>query len=481
MIWNREEAQKILDGQFVLDCPSLELKPSQTHTHRQAYKGSGYLSFNENGYFDFKLYLPNSIPFEDVFESLNWKVGELIDKRFYYNLSATDLKGRNWEAKDILPNRKSGPAGAMIAGKASQLVNRNEASSISKKAYLKLMFNADLKTPMNTLVSTETQVAGQPRNRSYDMRVASFSACDIDFEIEKDSGVTILTASSDKVIFTESVLTSIVEAFHFVSGSVQPWSVFEILDKSLEEIRLQAVVSDTQRTRIGPPISLSQAGDQIWKLFEKYLSFELRNGDDASRSLGSLVRSVISSGKSSLDVEALTLSVSVESLLVNEFGASFEVDKQLENNISTVIKRLEEMPDLDDNFRERLFGTMKAMKKRRAKDFLIEFREAGLIESALIKTYEKRRNKSAHGEGVNWAKIQSFINQSATVLVLFYQLIFLRIGYTGIYTDYGSYDYPIREFTSTFVPFIASPHLTPPEQSADFGKEVIEKTPDANV
>lgn len=453
MILKKEEVQKILDGQFVLDCPSLELSPSKIDAERQTYKGSGYLSFNENDYFEIKLYFPDSIPLQEVFESLNWKAGELIDKRFYYNLRATDIQGRNWEAKDILPDRSSGPGGTVIVGKAAQLVNSNKISSAPSKSYLKLSFNRDIRIPTNTLVSTETQVAGQLRNRSQDLKIARFTACDIDFEVEKDSGITILTATSDKVDFTENMLTNIIEAFHFVSGSIQSWSMLEIRDKSLEEVRLHATSKSTERTRIGPPISLNQSGDQIWKLFEKYLLFEMKNGNSKPCSLSSLVRSVISSGMSSLDVEALTLSVSIESLLAEEFGTDFETDENLENNISKVLELIKGISELDTNFRARLTSTISNMKRRRAKDFLIAFRNAGLIEPALVKAYGELRNKFAHGGRVNWAEIQNHIIQCSTILVLFYQLVFLRIGYTGIYTDYGSSGYPTREFSSTFASF----------------------------
>ena len=89
------------------------------------------------------------------------------------------------------------------------------------------------------------------------------------------------------------------------------------------------------------------------------------------------------------------------------------------------------------------------MLNPRAKDQLQELYKKGLIEKKLSKAWENLRHPSVHAENIkleNNQQIQEIINQCAAVKVLFNQLVFLAIGYTGRYTDYSEYNFPIKQF-----------------------------------
>jgi len=42
--------------------------------------------------------------------------------------------------------------------------------------------------------------------------------------------------------------------------------------------------------------------------------------------------------------------------------------------------------------------------------------------------------------------IQKYLDLHKSVLVLFYQLIFLAVGYTENFTDYSKYGFPLKPF-----------------------------------
>src|SRR5690606_35794145 len=102
-----------------------------------------------------------------------------------------------------------------------------------------------------------------------------------------------------------------------------------------------------------------------------------------------------------------------------------------------------------ERFQMRVLGMIGAMQRPRAKDILWTLKSEGLVEEKMIDTYWTLRNKLAHGGARSDVEFQEFVNQTETVLVLFYQLIFLATGYTGRYTDYGTYDYPVKKFEAT--------------------------------
>ena len=86
------------------------------------------------------------------------------------------------------------------------------------------------------------------------------------------------------------------------------------------------------------------------------------------------------------------------------------------------------------------------MRNLRPKDQLYFLQKKGLIKEQLIKAWEDLRHPAAHASQVNPKKLQGYIDRYHAVTVLFHQLIFLAIGYTGCYTDYDSPGFPFEYF-----------------------------------
>jgi hypothetical protein len=97
-------------------------------------------------------------------------------------------------------------------------------------------------------------------------------------------------------------------------------------------------------------------------------------------------------------------------------------------------------------FKDRILGSLNAMKNPRPKDYLRFYIEKNFIEKDLYKAYEEIRNAAAHGKKADIEKIQDYLIKLSKVFVLVYKLVFLRIGYTGKYIDYGEFGYPDKEF-----------------------------------
>jgi hypothetical protein len=443
-----KDKESILNRTLSLDCPVLELVPQSPSSSLGQYRGSGSVAPSEAGHFDIKLYNPEPVPFEEVFAALHWKAGELIDESYYYRLTAVDVQGRRWQADGLLPDRNAGPAGSVIVAKATKLTLREEGTTSVTKHFLHLVFASKIGFPANVLVKTERLVGGTARSWKQELSAAQFSAAGIEFAVEEDTGATYLSAKSESVPFDEKAIDCIIEAFAFVTGNLSRWSILERHDGSVIETRVQATSPDGKRSRIGPPIQATGPNPDVWVLFERYLSYGLKSAE-TFHPLGPLVRGILASGTAAIEVEALTLSVSVETLLTTHFSNVTPADPDIEKNIKIGASLVSAAICLDKSFRNRLIGALTAMKTPRAKDFLVHLHDRQLLEAGLVKTYDELRNKSAHRVGVNWAEFQSYLNQCSAALVLFYQLVFLRIGYTGQYTDYATYNYPLRGFDAT--------------------------------
>jgi len=210
-------------------------------------------------------------------------------------------------------------------------------------------------------------------------------------------------------------------------------------------------VIEERRSRIGPPAPVNHLEEAPWELFAKYLAYCLRESPNAASELGETVRAIIAGGRSSIDVEALVLSVTIESLLVGRFCGLVSGQTPSNTEIASTLALLDAAGGLTDSMRARLKGFVGAMGTLRAKDVLVRFRERGLIRPKLIELYTKLRNEAAHGEGTNAAELQPFLDRCAAALTLFYQLVFLLVGYTGKYSDYSLRGWPTPTFSVSLV------------------------------
>ena len=146
-----------------------------------------------------------------------------------------------------------------------------------------------------------------------------------------------------------------------------------------------------------------------------------------------------------MDTESLILSVAIEGLLKEEFDnvdyRNAELKKQIDEARCVIASS-----GLERNFKDRVLGFFGNMLKPRAKDLLHILKDKNLLDSKLVREYDKLRNSSAHGELADSSRFQVHLDRCAAVLVLFYHIIFLAIGYNGPYTDYSTRGFPEKQF-----------------------------------
>jgi hypothetical protein len=239
------------------------------------------------------------------------------------------------------------------------------------------------------------------------------------------------------------------------------WTVLEIFNGDKKIIRIRPKLISEKKSNFKPPINgISYSGD-FWKIFEKYLQHVIDFEKPFGHPFSNIIHSVIGAGKGSLKAFGLTLSVSIEDLLKTEFSQLFIKDEELKSNIKQIDEELKSNIDqakeiieksiLDGNFKLRCCKSFEAMLHPRAIDKLEELTKSNIIDDKLVKSWRKLRNKSVHPDSNNPIDHQNYLDLCYTVEVLFNQLVFLAIGYTGKYTDYSKYGWPIREFKTNLL------------------------------
>jgi hypothetical protein len=294
----------------------------------------------------------------------------------------------------------------------------------------------------------DTFVSGERRSKSVELNVAKFQASGFDFEIEKEKGWLIVNVVSESQPIDDAVITRFTEALQFVLGRTLNWSVLELFQQQTQKTRVRpSSENDKNHSRIQSPISFQSCDTAIsvWTLFGKYLDHVILYPEKSWHPLFRLIHSVIESGNASLEAEGITLSVSIEGLLKKEFSALAIPDEAYKDQVDNA-RDLIEKSELSDQIKARLKGSMGTMLSPRATDRLFVLKEKGLIDAKLVDAWNSLRNSSVHSDSPESIDIQVYLNRCNSVLVLFYHLVFLTIGYTGDYNDYGSYNYPLKKF-----------------------------------
>lgn len=95
---------------------------------------------------------------------------------------------------------------------------------------------------------------------------------------------------------------------------------------------------------------------------------------------------------------------------------------------------------------ERGLGALGQLKTIRPGDRLRELVKQNVVSEVNVAAWRKLRNSVAHGDWSGVENLQSFIDQTGKVQVLFYQLVFSVIGYVGKHTDWGGRGWPLIDY-----------------------------------
>jgi len=447
-----EEMEQISNGTFTLDCVKMTLSPSQAGIGKRCYAGSGSIAQTTGGKFGkfrVKIYCDESISPGEAFAPLRLQPGTLIGDSEYYSLAATDLRGQEWGADRILPDLHVGQdfTGFIVEGDSSEIWTASRSSYWPKAERVTIFYRGTITVPCNTFERTETYIGDEKATSTGSLNLARFRAAGFELKIRKEEKAITVQAISEWQPITDSTWMRIAEGLQIALGHSLRWSVIETQVKDGVFTRVSAAPSNEQKTRIGPPIHYQEfdRDGSVWVLFERYLGYALLYQKELSHPIFGLFHSIIESGSASIEAETLASSVGIEALLKEAFVYIGQPSEAFRTEIKMVENAVATMP-LSPSLRKRATGSLNAMLSPRTKDQLYIMADGGLIERRLIKAWEELRNKAAHGTIIDPTEFEKYVRLCDSNLVLFYQLLFLAIGYSGAYTDYSSIGYPNKSF-----------------------------------
>jgi hypothetical protein len=456
------ELGDFVDGNLVIDCVDMQL--TSHSSNREGYSGPGSVVQADDGDLRLKLYSSEGVGFSNLPQNEldSCEVGEIIPDEAFFELEALDIYGKTWTAKNILPIAQPGTKGTVLTADVKRISVICEVDHSNPSPVWLFGFSGNFDFPRNVDARTTKTVEGKAYQSHLEDR-AQFSACNLNFDLEKDEDWLLVSVHSPELDITvDSLDLRVTAALQFVLSQRLRWSFYRTWTGNTVQVHIRPFRMSTRSDLIKPPIvfqDLSKAErGAVWTLFGKYLKhvidYEARN---YYHPLTALISYVISAG-SHLENRALITSTAVEGLLNLEFsemGISEADRNRLYEYIETAVEMIESEPGFGESFKDRVCHLLKStLPNPSAQDKLYYLANEDKLDERLIRIWKHLRHPAAHARhfgGSDYASRKykmKLSKQCDEVNQLFNQLVFLAIGYDGPYTDYSVVGWPMRSTES---------------------------------
>ncbi len=444
-------ASFLFEGQD-LDCPNMTLTCA-SGSEQAIYSGPGLLRCDADGGLYFKLYPDQSANPGGLVEWNRTALpGQLINRRFFHTLRATDYAGNEWTSEGILPQLTQGPSGFSIHAPLHDLRAATTMGIALKGSCLRMLFLDDVEIPCNATTDTTINFGEGPVFTSRLLNVAKFTSLGFDFVLNSESGLLAATVNSSEP-FPPNFPMRVLEALQFVLAKSLYVRFLEEISGSTSTIRLLPAPPKSHHTTMLLPLNLHtieahRTPNPIWMMFDKYLRFILPFGGPDWHACSIYVHKAREASANSLDAHALGLTVAIEGLaklLYPDLGKPRSNFKEAVRDLKAYCQRWPGMPDWDGNASlkdrtDRLLGNLCGV---RASDRLYRLSENGTVQKTLVEAWKALRDPMAHAELPDAAEHQRFVDNLMSATVLLHQLIFSAIGYAGPYSDYSTPGFPV--------------------------------------
>jgi hypothetical protein len=450
MVIGEKALNALAKDEFVMECKEISFIPVSPYADPIIHTGPGSIMQQKDGTFLIKIYCKKAIDPKNVLGQFFERIpGRLIKDDEYYKTEIKDFTGNTWKTDPVLLQFIAGHDfnSYIVEAHCRKLSTQVTAPMTPKADSISIFYRGNITIPSNTATKTETKIGERFAKKESNLNVAVFDAAEMEFEVVSESDGLYLDAISKGLDPTFSTALRISEALQFVLARKLNWSCIKIWQKNTQTTFVSAAQINQKKTRILPPLAFSKLdkGGSVWALFDKYLIHTLKHTEKTWHPIFRRIQAVIASGEASIEAEGLTLSVAIEGLLNDSFRQvgipDYEFKEKVHDAYGIICRS-----DIDERIKRRMTGFVNNMVYARGKDRLNALQNDGLIEKKLIENWESLRNPSTHGDAPDLRELQEYIDKCDSTLVLFYQLIFLVIGYIGYYTNYTREGYPIDIF-----------------------------------
>ncbi len=451
-----DEIEDLKRGTWSVDCPRIELKPRGETS--LAYCGPGLLQQDQDGRIVYKVYAARPNDPERLRDDGYGPAGTVIPESAYYDLTAVDIKGREWRSQRILLGsiRSGSSRERVVYGSVDQMSCQGELPTdlTVRGSSLEFTIFERVKIPTNAHTSEHRYIAGWNWSRQSGRDAWRFRAVGMAFLLSNHRKDRLqVHVASDDVDPPPHLEQRVLESLFFVLGrplypTITLRRVGHFTSCTLHSRRRMP------ETAAYPPLGIrhfshpktgKSTAEPYRKLFARYLAHVLPY-EWKHHPLWGQLNAVHEAGSGTfIDSQALTLAVAIESILGSEFPELGKPSRMEVKHIDEALVYWDTWagnPDL----KKRIKGSISQFKQSRAGDKLRVLSERGAITAEATRSWQKLRNANTHAYRRHALEPEEFRHLLSVSRILFYQLIFCAIGYRGPYQDYNAVGWPLRQY-----------------------------------
>ncbi|MBB3211646.1 hypothetical protein FHW67_000894 [Herbaspirillum sp. Sphag1AN] len=373
--------------------------------------------------------------------------GEIIPDSYFYRLQAISLDGTAWGNPKVAIGLEFDATGTLVTFEPDFLSTLRPITEASQTV-ANFVFLETLPFPLTHGTNTiEKGLDGEQSRWKRDQGEARTARMHLKYREWKEktthSQVTAIFFDTAPLGFEHRLL----EAIRFSTAVPASWVMLEYVQDGLVHFELSPYRPALNHL-VDEPLQARENALDFFRLFDSYYvhSSENAKGEEFSQ-LSVAIGALFNLKGLAIGEISLVIGVTIEALLKEGFSELEEIDPEIIVEVEVVEDVINSLTTIREKSRGRMKGSMSGIKSIRARDKLEKLQKLGLVNQMELQHWKKLRNTSAHGSlRIDPQKWQQHLQRIFAVTTLAYKLTFLRIGYFGPYTDYGSPGWPTAWF-----------------------------------
>ncbi|MCG2584118.1 hypothetical protein [Massilia sp. TS11] len=401
------------------------------------FSGPGTVSQDEFGNLSLKLFQQHKVDRKKTFlyQAEKSRAGIVSDRRGC-QLQAIASDGSAWHCEYVTTNETltlhdNGCTGVVFAD-LNNLVQLWGTPSCFQVSQFEGIIPFEMDLPYN--------LCAQGKRNSYPEKMLKLTFNKvIKVEILRCDGYTSIKISNAFELLSDRFIALFTEGLSIATGRSLSYIWSSLNGETFQRRTIAAYDFEVARTKLNPPLSTDY--NNLDNFLQGYIKFSLKQ----SHNYFGFWEKLHASWPAGLAVAALPLSVYIEGV-TKEFYPEFLVDQTKQKEVDSMIAAIRSCAGIDDDLKERTCNRIRGAAKGSALDALRALAQLGCIEKQLVDSWHYVRNRSAHGSDFTLTQVHSKIQKVVTniyaCLHLFYQLLYLKIGFSGYINNYSKIGFP---------------------------------------
>ncbi|MBW9336677.1 hypothetical protein FEE59_24465 [Herbaspirillum sp. RU 5E] len=401
-------------------------------------QGVGTISQGEGGKLLLKLFQQKPLPFDKVFAYQQEKSGGKISSARGFRLEATEYGGGTWTSEYLQTqeslNLGEGGCWGVFSGYVESLTSSSGTPFALQKSTFEGIIPFEIELPFNR--------SEKGKKNSYPERMLRFIYNrTTKVEILRSHGYTSIKISNKFELVSERFIEALLQGISIATGKSLQFVWQQYFCDSFHRQVIREYDFDSSENTIGSPISLRYCA-HLTDFLEKYIHYSLRN----DHNYFGYWKKLHASWASGLAVAALPLSVYVEGVVKEFYPELMVAESPPPAEINSTIAAINNIVTLEKRIKDRLCNSIRSSTKGSVAIGLRTLVHHGCIDKQLAVDWQYVRNRSAHGNDFTQeqveSKIQEIVSGIFSCLHLFYELLHLKLHYSGYVINYSKIGFP---------------------------------------